>query len=67
MKYIHDCHCFLCNVKVKDELKHVRTRRHRLKFNEIINYFIELEELSCIIDDNKLSLESKIEVVNQMN
>jgi hypothetical protein len=67
MKYIHDCHCYLCNVKVKDELKHVRTRRHRLKFNEIINYFIELEELSCIIDDNKLSLESKIEVVNQMN
>jgi hypothetical protein len=67
MKYIHDCHCFLCNVKVKDESKHIRTRRHRLRFNEIINYFIELEELSCIIDDNKLSLESKIEVVNQMN
>jgi hypothetical protein len=52
---------------VKDEVKHFRTRRHRLKFNEIINYFMELEQLHCILDDNKLTLESKIEVVNQMD
>jgi hypothetical protein len=67
MKYIHDCHCYLCNVTVKDELKHVRTRRHRLKFNEIINYFIELEQLYCLLNDTKISVDEKIEVVNQMN
>jgi hypothetical protein len=56
MKFIHDCHCYLCNVKVKDEPRHLRTKYHRLKFNEIVNYFMELEELSCIIDDEKLTL-----------
>jgi hypothetical protein len=67
MKFIHDCHRYLCNVKVNDKLRHLRTKRRMLKFNEILSYFMELEELSCIIDNEKLSLESKIEVVSELN
>jgi hypothetical protein len=52
LKFIHDCRCYLCNVKVKDQQRHLRTIYKTISNTEFIELGnSEIREFSNLVSD----------------